>query len=147
MLNNTFWWKNRPTLGPSISGTNVIETNWLFLQKEGVNQIVLRYKTGTQSYWKSQKQWSSPRNLPTMPKYGSTHPECVSQTLTIPFSPQPSDHSPLLRYLEVWSSTVFSDSRFMSNKFFHSCFIENKHLFLPITVYKKLNDICGSHKL
>ncbi len=53
---------------------NVIETNWFFLQKEGVNRIVLRYKIGTQSDWKSPKRGSSPRNLPTMPKYGSTHP-------------------------------------------------------------------------
>ncbi len=51
---------------------NVIETNRFFLQKEGVNRIVLRYKIGTQSDRKSQKWGSSPRNLPTMPKYGST---------------------------------------------------------------------------
>ncbi len=49
----------------------MIETNRFFLQKEGVNGIVLRYKIGTQSDRKSQKRGSSPRNLPTMPKYGS----------------------------------------------------------------------------
>ncbi len=52
----------------------MIETNHFFLQKKGVNRIVLRYKIGTQSDWKSPKQGSSPRNLPTMPKYGCTPP-------------------------------------------------------------------------
>ncbi len=50
----------------------MIETNRFFLQKEGVNRIVLRYKIGTQSDGKSQTRGSSPQNLPTMPKYGST---------------------------------------------------------------------------
>ncbi len=34
---------------------NVIETNQFFLQREGVNCIVLRYKIGTESDWKSPK--------------------------------------------------------------------------------------------
>ncbi len=61
LLNNTFWWKIRPTLGPSIYGTKC-------------DTDKPRYKIGIQSDWKSPKRGSSPRNLPTMPKYGCTHP-------------------------------------------------------------------------
>ncbi len=50
---------------------NVIETSQLFLQKEQVNRIVLRYKIGTQSDWKK-NPGASPRNLPAMPNYEST---------------------------------------------------------------------------
>ncbi len=53
---------------------NVIETNQFFLQKEGFNWIMLRYKIETQLDCKYQKWGSSPWNLPSMPKYGSTHP-------------------------------------------------------------------------
>ncbi len=70
LLNNTFWWNVRPTFGPSISGWD----KPIFLQKEGVNRIVLMYKIGTQSDWKSPKRGWSPRNLHIMPKYGSTSP-------------------------------------------------------------------------
>ncbi len=51
---------------------NVIDTNWLFLQQEGVNQIWLHHTIGTKSDWQSQKWGSSLWNLPTMPKHGST---------------------------------------------------------------------------
>ncbi len=71
--------KNRPTLGPSISGTKCDRDNPNYLQKEGVNRIVLRYKIGTQSDCKSQKWGSSLRTPPTMPKYGSTHPRASSR--------------------------------------------------------------------
>ncbi len=40
--------------------------------KVGVNQIDPGYWKGIQSVRRSQKQGSSPRNLPTMPKYWST---------------------------------------------------------------------------
>ncbi len=43
------------------------------LKKEDVNQIELTYKIGTQFYRKTQKRGSSLQNLPTIPKYGSTH--------------------------------------------------------------------------
>ncbi len=48
-----------------------------FLQKEGINRInriVLRYNIGTQSDRKSKKWVLSLQNLPTIPKYGRTHP-------------------------------------------------------------------------
>ncbi len=51
---------------------NVIDINWFFLQKEGVNRIWLHHTIGTKSDRQSQKRGSSPRNLSTMPKYGST---------------------------------------------------------------------------
>ncbi len=35
---------------------------------------MMMYKIGTQSDWKSKERGSSLRSLPTMPKYGSTHP-------------------------------------------------------------------------
>ncbi len=47
-VNNTFWGNVRPTLGPSISGTKCDRDKWI-MQKEGVDQFVLRYKIGTQS--------------------------------------------------------------------------------------------------
>ncbi len=75
LLTSTFWWKNSSTLGPSISGTKYDRNKLIFFcRKRGVNRIVLRYKVGTQSDWKSPKGGSSLRNLPTMPKYGSTRP-------------------------------------------------------------------------
>ncbi len=49
ILNNTFWGKIRPTLGPSISVTKYDRDKLIYLQKEEVNQIVLSYKIGTQS--------------------------------------------------------------------------------------------------
>ncbi len=52
LLNSTSWWKNRPTLGPNISGTKCDRDKPIFLKNEGVNRIVLRYKKGTQSDWK-----------------------------------------------------------------------------------------------
>ncbi len=51
---------------------NVIETKQCYLQKEGVNQIMIRHKIGTQSDRKSQKQLPSPQNLSAMQRYGST---------------------------------------------------------------------------
>ncbi len=53
---------------------NVIETNQFFLQKDGVNQIMMCHKIGTQFDRKSQKCGSSMQNLTTMPKYGSNLP-------------------------------------------------------------------------
>ncbi len=45
LLKNTFWWNIRPNLGPSISGTKCDREKLIFfLQNEGVNLIVLRYK-------------------------------------------------------------------------------------------------------
>ncbi len=35
LLNNTFWRKIRPNIGPSISGINVIETNRFFSAERG----------------------------------------------------------------------------------------------------------------
>ncbi len=52
----------------------MIGTNQYFLQKEGVNQIVMRYKIGSHLKRKSHKQGLSQQNLPTMPMYGSTLP-------------------------------------------------------------------------
>ncbi len=49
LLNNTFFGKKRPTLCPNISGTKCDRQISFFLQKEGANQMVLRYKIGTQS--------------------------------------------------------------------------------------------------
>ncbi len=66
--------KKRPKLGPSVSGTKWDRIKQIFLQKEWVNRILLKYKTGTHSDRKSPKQGSSLRNLPTIPKYGSTTP-------------------------------------------------------------------------
>ncbi len=53
---------------------NVIETTQFFLQKEGVNQFMMRHKIRTYSVRKSQKWGSLPWNHHTMPKYGSTLP-------------------------------------------------------------------------
>ncbi len=49
---------------------NVINTNWYILHKEGVNQIWLRHKIGTNSDQQSQQRGSLLQNLPTMAKYG-----------------------------------------------------------------------------
>ncbi len=53
MLKNSqiiyFHEKIKPTLGPSISGTKYDRDKLNFLQKEGVNQIVMKYEIGTQS--------------------------------------------------------------------------------------------------
>ncbi len=53
---------------------------WLF---EGFEDA----EKGTQSDWKFQKRGSSPQNLPTMPKYGSTPPgdtmHCLHHTFTL----------------------------------------------------------------
>ncbi len=38
-LYNTFQWQTRPTLGPIISGMNLIEKNLSYLQKERVAQV------------------------------------------------------------------------------------------------------------
>ncbi len=51
---------------------NVIDTNRLFLQKEGVNQNEIACKIGTHSDQKLQNGGTSQQNLPTMPKYEST---------------------------------------------------------------------------
>ncbi len=76
MLNDTFWWKIKPTLGPRISGTKC----------DGGKPIVSCRKRGSiGSCWgikypirlKMPKRGSSQRNLPTMSKYGSTHPRGV----------------------------------------------------------------------
>ncbi len=61
-------------VGPSISGTQCDRGNQFCLQKEGLNQIMMRHKMGTQSDRKSQKWGSSARTLPTIPKYGRTLP-------------------------------------------------------------------------
>ncbi len=45
----------RPILGPSISGIKCDKDKPFILQKEGVNQIVVRHKIRTQSVRKSQK--------------------------------------------------------------------------------------------
>ncbi len=74
LLNNTFWWKFRPTLGPSISETKCERDKPIFLQKEGVNQITRRHEMGSQSDRRSQKQGSSLLNLHTMAKYGEYLP-------------------------------------------------------------------------
>ncbi len=66
----TFWWNIIPTLGLCISGTKCDRDKLIFSAERSVN--MLRYKIGTQSDWKSPKLGSSPQNLPTMPKYGST---------------------------------------------------------------------------
>ncbi len=64
LLNNTFWWNIRPTLGPSISGTK--DKPIFFLQKQGANWIVLRYKIGTQSMVNPQNRDPHSRtSLPT----------------------------------------------------------------------------------
>ncbi len=46
----------------------------IFLQKERVNQIMMRHKIGTQLDQQYQKWGSSLQNLPTMPKYVNTLP-------------------------------------------------------------------------
>ncbi len=56
ILYNTFWWKIRLTLGPSISGTKCDRDKLIFFAEKGVNQIALRYKIGTQYVWKFQKR-------------------------------------------------------------------------------------------
>ncbi len=45
------------------------------------------YKIETQSDWKSKKRDSSPRNLPIMPMYGSTHPRILPTSMynTLPW--------------------------------------------------------------
>ncbi len=73
-MNNTFWRKIKPTLVPNISGTKCDGDQWIFLQKEGVNQIVMGHKIETQSDRKTQTRGSSPRNLPTILKYRSMLP-------------------------------------------------------------------------
>ncbi len=72
LLNITFWWKNWPALGPSISGTKCDRDNPTFFCRKSELIGVCR-KIGTQSDWKSQKWGSSPWNFSTMFKYGSTH--------------------------------------------------------------------------
>ncbi len=64
--------KFRPSLGPSLSGTKHDRDKLIFPQKEGVNEIMLMHKLGTQSERNSQTRGSSPENLSTMSKYGST---------------------------------------------------------------------------
>ncbi len=68
--------ENRPTLGPSISGTKCDRDNPIFsTERGGQSDCVEVYKIGTQLDWKPPKWGSSPRNLPTIAcKGGSTHP-------------------------------------------------------------------------
>ncbi len=68
LLNSTFWWKNRPTLGQ----LNVKETNRFFLQKEG--SIRLRYKKWPNWTENPPKRGSSPRNFLPCPSMGVPTP-------------------------------------------------------------------------
>ncbi len=86
----------------------MIETNRFFLQKEGVNRIVLRYKIGTQSDRKSQKRGSSPRNLLTMPKYGSTPPPPAP----IPKWGQTTKHKG--QYTKQWGPNANIDQQYIT---------------------------------
>ncbi len=74
---------NNTTLGPSISGTESNREKLIFLQKEGVNQIVMSHTVGTDSDQKFQKQGSSPQNLPTMPKTKKYPPQAQRYKLHI----------------------------------------------------------------
>ncbi len=81
LYNKAFWWQIILTLGHSISETKCDRDKLIFFCWKrlsiwscwGINKI------GIQSDWKSPKQGSSPRNVPTMPKYGSTLPRSSSQ--------------------------------------------------------------------
>ncbi len=57
-----------------MSGTKCDRDKPIFSAERGGQSDCGRYKIGTQSDRKSPKRGSSPRKLPTMPKYGSTPP-------------------------------------------------------------------------
>ncbi len=99
------------TLGPSIWGTKCDRDKLIFPAKRGVrvNQIMIRHTIGTQSDKKTQKQWSSPQKLPTVPKYGSTHPRCSGEADEC----KPSLNDTLIRVTNVCqvAMTLWSDGR------------------------------------
>ncbi len=95
---NTFWWKIRPTLGPSISGTKCDRDNRFFLQKEGVNLIVLGYKIGTPSDWKSPK-WGHHRRT-SLPCSQSIH---VCENV---FTPPPQQGIPYFYHFWINSPSI-----------------------------------------
>ncbi len=100
LLNSTFEWNNRPTLGPSISGTKCDRDKLFFSaeRKEGVNLIVLMYKKG--------------RNWIGNPQNGGHHGKT--------FVPCPSMRIPTLGVIYVfhmpWSTITNQPTQVANNK-------------------------------